>query len=56
MAQNLPAKQEMGGLISGLERSPGEGNGNPLQCSCLDNPRDGGAWGASVCGVPESQT
>ena len=34
----------------------GEGNGNPLQCSCLDNPRDGGAWGAAVCGVTRSQT
>ena len=29
----------------------GEGNGNPLQCSCLENPRDGGAWWAAVCGV-----
>ena len=34
----------------------GEGNGNPLQCSCLENPRDGGAWWASVCGVAQSQT
>src|SRR5574341_973499 len=33
----------------------GEGNGNPLQCSCLENPRDGGAWWASVCGVTQSQ-
>jgi len=32
------------GLISGLGRSPGEGNGNPLQYSCLDNPVDRGAW------------
>ena len=32
----------------------GEGNGNPLQCSCLENPRDGGAWWAAVCGVAES--
>ena len=32
------------GLILGLRRSPGEGNGNPLQYSCLENPRDGGAW------------
>ena len=30
--------------IPGLGRSPGEGNGNPLQCSCLENPRVGGAW------------
>ena len=34
----------------------GEGNGNPLQCSCLDNPRDGGAWWAAVSGVAESDT
>ena len=34
----------------------GEGNGNPLQCSCLENPRDGGAWWAAVCGVTWSQT
>ena len=32
------------GLIPGLGRSPGEGNGNPLQYSCLENPMDGGAW------------
>ena len=34
----------------------GEGNGNPLQCSCLENPRDGGAWWASVYGVTQSRT
>ena len=34
----------------------GEGNGNPLQCSCLENPRDGGAWWAVVYGVTESDT
>ena len=34
----------------------GEGNGHPLQCSCLENPRDGGAWWAVVCGVAESRT
>ena len=34
----------------------GEGNGNPLQCSCLENPRDGGAWWAAVYGVTQSQT
>ena len=34
----------------------GEGNGNPLQCSCLENPRDGGAWWAAVSGVPQSGT
>ena len=34
----------------------GEGNGNPLQCSCLENPRDGGAWWAAVYGVTQRQT
>ena len=34
----------------------GEGNGNPLQCSCLENPRDGGAWWAAVCGVAQRWT
>ena len=34
----------------------GEGNGNPLQCSCLENPRDGGAWWAAVSGVTQSWT
>ena len=34
----------------------GEGNGNPLQCSCLENLRDGGAWWAALCGVAESRT
>ena len=36
--------------------SIGEGNGSPLQCSCLENPRDGGAWWTAVCGVAQSQT
>ena len=36
------------GLIPGLGRSPGEGNGNPLQYSCLGNPMDGGAWQTTV--------
>ena len=34
----------------------GEGNGNPLQCSCLENPKDGGSWWAAVYGVAKSQT
>ena len=34
----------------------GEGNGNPLQCSCLENPRDAGAWWATLYGVAQSQT
>ena len=44
------------GSIPGLGRSPGEGNGNPLQYSCLENPKDGGAWEATVHGVAESDT
>ena len=44
------------GSIPGLGRSPGEGNGNPLQYSCLENPMDGGAWWATVNGVAKSQT
>ena len=44
------------GSIPGLERSPGERNGNPLQYSCLENPMDGGAWLATVHGVAKSQT
>ena len=44
------------GLIPGLGRSPGEGNGNPLQYSCLENSMDGGAWWATVCGVAKSRT
>ena len=44
------------GLIPGLGRSPGEGNGNPAQYSCLENPIDRGAWWATVHGVAKSQT
>ena len=43
------------GLIPGLGRSPGEGNGNPLQYSCLENSLDRGAWWATVYGVAKSQ-
>ena len=39
-----------------LEDTLGEGDGTPLQYSCLENPRDGGAWWAAVCGVTQSQT
>ena len=39
-----------------IQREIGEGNGNPLQCSCLENPRDRGAWWAAVCGVAQSRT
>ena len=44
------------GLIPGSGRTSGEGNGNPLQYSCLENPMDGGAWRATVHGVVESET
>ena len=44
------------GSIPRLGRSPGEGNGNPLQYACLENPMDGGAWWATVHGVTKSQT
>ena len=44
------------GSIPGLESSPGEGNGNPLQYPCLENPMDGRAWWATVHGVAKSQT
>ena len=42
------------GSIPGSGRSPGEGNGNPLQYSCLENSMDRGAWRATVCGVAQS--
>ena len=44
------------GLIPGLGRDPGEGNGNPLQYSCLENPMDRGAWQAAEHGVAKSRT
>ena len=43
-------------ILPGTVLCNGEGNGNPLQCSCLENPRDGGAWWAAVCGVAQSRT
>ena len=68
LAWKIPWTEESGGLQSmgsdTTERLPfhfslsciGEGNGNPLQCSCLGNPRDGGAWWASIYGVAQSWT
>ena len=59
MAQTVKAsayKAGDPGLIPGLGRSPGEGNGNPLQYCCLENPMDGGAWQATVHGVAKSRT
>ena len=70
-AWKVPWTEEPGGLLSmgslvldtterlhfhfSLSRI-GEGNGNGLQCSCLENPRDGGAWWAAIYGVAQSQT
>ena len=54
--KHLPAMQETRGLIPGLGRCPGEGNGNLLQYSCRVNPMDRGAWWATVHGVAESDT
>ena len=59
VAQTVKAsayKVEDPGLIPGSGRSSGEGNGNPLQYSCLENPMDGGAWQATVRGVARSRT
>ena len=58
MVKNLPAIWEtwVPGSIPGLGRSPGEGNGNPLQYSRLENPMDRGAWWATIHGVADSQT
>ena len=57
--KNPPADAEDmrdSGSMSGSGRSPGGGNGNPVQYSCLENPMDRGAWWATVHGVPKNQT
>ena len=54
--KRLPSMRETWVTSPGLGRSPGEGNGNPLQYSCLENPMDGGAWRATVHGVAQSRT
>ena len=56
MVKNPPANAGDAGLILASGRSPGEGNGNPLQYSCLENSMDRGAWGATVYGAVESWT
>ena len=57
LAWRVPGTGEPGGLQSmGLQRSPGEENGNPLLYSCLGNPMDRGGWQATVHGVSKSQT
>ena len=69
-AWRIPGTEEPGGLpsmglhgirhdwndLACMHACIGEGNGNPLQCSGLENPRDRGAWWAAVCGVAQSQT
>ena len=56
VVKNLPANAESMGSILGLGRSPEEGNGNPLQFSCLGNSTDSGAWQVTVHGVAKSQS
>ena len=57
MVKNPPANAGDTGSVPGLGRSPGEGNGNSLQYSCLENPMDGGAWWATAYGfAKESDT
>ena len=56
MEKNLLAIAGVVGSLPGWGRSPGEGNGNPFQDSCLENPMDRGAWWAIVHGVAKSRT
>ena len=56
VVKNPPASAGDTGSIPGLGRSPAEGNGNPLQYSCLENPMDRGVWQAAVYGVTKTQT
>ena len=56
MVKNSPANAGYTGLMPGLGRSPGVGNGNPLQYCCPKNPKDRGAWWATVHEVAELDT
>ena len=59
VVKNLPVKEadlRDVGLLPGLERSSGEGNGNPLQYSCLQDPMDRGAWRATIYGIAKLDT
>ena len=56
MVKNPPARAADAGSIPGLGRSPGGGNGNPLQYSYLGNPMDRGTWWTTVHGVAKNQT
>ena len=55
MAEEMDKELELGSDLLSLP-CIAEGNGSPLQCSCLENPRDGRAWWAAVCGVARSRT
>ena len=54
--QRVLKPQAVIGCFLTVSLSFGEGNGNPLHCSCLENPRDGRAWWAAICGVAQSRT
>ena len=56
VVKNPPANAGDVGLVLGLRKSPGGGNGNPLQYSCLENSMERGAWKATVQGIAKSQT
>ena len=56
VVKHLPANEGDADSIPDLGRSPGKGNSNPLHYSCLENPRDRGAWWATIQGVTKSQT
>ena len=56
MVKNPPANTGAGTAMAHFSLSRIEGNGNPLQCSCLENPRDGGACWAAIYGVAQSRT
>ena len=57
LAWRIPGTEDPGGLPSmGSHACIGEGSGNPLQYSCLENPKDGGAWRAAVYGITQSRT
>ena len=56
VVKDLPVNAGDSGSIPGLGRCPGEGNGNPLQYSCLENPMDRRVWWATAHGVTKSQT
>ena len=56
LLMKVKEESEKAGLKLNIQKMNGEGNGNPLQYSCLENPMDGGAWWAAVHGVAKSRT